>query len=100
LFDASDETLDHRERGAAALGVHALVLNELARQIVDHGDARGEALAAAGLLLSRELDLLGDATHALAALHDELAAAGLLCGGGGDLLHGLGDAADGVGDLL
>jgi hypothetical protein len=53
-----------------------------------------------GLLLARALDVLRDHPHLLGALHDLVAAARLLRGGGCDLLHRLGDSSDRVRDLL
>ena len=60
--------------------------------VVDLLDRLGDLPAAARLLLERALDVLGDGAHLLGALHDQLRAARLLAGGGGDLLHRLGDA--------
>ena len=60
----------------------------------------GDLTPAARLLLRASLDVLGDDAHLLGALHDELRAARLLGRRRGDLLHRLGDAADGVGHLL
>src|SRR5262249_46692712 len=63
-------------------------------------DRRRDLPTAARLLLARPLDVLGNGPHLLGALHDELRPARLLRRRGGDLLDRLGDAPDGVRDLL
>ena len=78
----------------------AVGLMELQDHVGDALDGARHLAAAFRLLLTASLHLLGDESHVVRALHDQLGPTRLLGRRGGDLLDRLGDAADRIGHLL